>query len=276
MDEADCADVVLLFHDSTMPLQAHKIVLSSVSNVFKDIFSKSSHAAHSFPENFVENASCTCTNTDRTTGNGAAKEKCGGKVEVTFNSNISKQFFEPVLEFLYTGLPGFNDDTEKIVIAEVLKLAEMFHLSWLVKICVNILKEEDFLNPSIGTYLNDETGKTMKELFMDKQHLSDVAFCVEGRQVYAHKAVLVARSSMMAAMVGGAFIEGITGQVPSSQVYCRPVIRHEVSLALEAQGTLGCKTVPFFVRLRSLKSMFSSLLFDNNILSTRSMGNSRL
>ena len=197
-----------------MPLQAHRVVLSSTSSVFKDIFLKSSHTAHSFPEYFVENASCICTNTE-SIRDGAEKEACEGKMELTLNSSISRQFFKPVLEFLYTGLPGFSDDTEKIVIAEVLKLAEIFHLSWLVTICVNILKEEDFLNPSIGTYLNDETGKIMKEMFMDKQHLSDVVFCVEGRQVYAHKAVMMARSSVMAAMVGGAFREGITGQVPS-------------------------------------------------------------
>ena len=213
MNEEDCADVVLHFQDSAMPLQAHRDVLSSASSVFKDIFLKSSHAAHSFPEYFVENASCTCTNTESITRDGAEKEECEGKVELTFNSNISRQFFKPVLEFLYTGLPGFSVETEKLVVSGVLKLAEMFHLSWLVKICANILNDEGFFNPSIGTYCNEETGKVMKEMFMDKQQLSDVVFCVEGRQVYAHKAVLMARSSVMAAMVGGSFRVGITGQV---------------------------------------------------------------
>ena len=213
MDKEDCADVVLQFQDSAMPLQAHRVVLSSASSVFKDIFLKSSHAAHSFSEIFVENASCTCTNSEPTTRNGAAKGECEGEVELTFNSSISKRFFKPVLEFLYTGLPGFSVETEKLVVTEVLKLAEMFHLSWLVKICANILNDEGFFNPSIGTYCNEETGKVMKEMFMDKQQLSDVVFYVEGRQVYAHKAVLMARSSVMAAMVGGPFKEGITGQV---------------------------------------------------------------
>ncbi len=47
-------------------------------------------------------------------------------------------------------------------------------------ICYNKETEQDFLNPSIGTYLNDETGKTLKNMFFNKPELADIVFNVEG------------------------------------------------------------------------------------------------
>ena len=47
-------------------------------------------------------------------------------------------------------------------------------------ICVNRQTEQEFLNPSIGTYLNDETGKIMKQMFFNKVHNADVVFNVDG------------------------------------------------------------------------------------------------
>jgi Rho family protein len=41
-------------------------------------------------------------------------------------------------------------------------------------------KDEDFLNPSIGTYLNDETGRNLKDLFLNNADLADIMFTAEG------------------------------------------------------------------------------------------------
>lgn len=214
MEDANYADIQFHFHEDTTPLKAHKLILISASNVFRDILSTFSHSSHSFPEKFVDNVSCSCTRTNRAAINESTTTiNCNEEVDVTFSSSVSRKNFEYVLEFLYTGMPGFGDNPDKIIVAEVSKLAQMFHLSWLSQICANIFKEEEFLNPSIGTYLNDETGQTLKSRFMDKQTLADVVFAVEGRQIYGHKAVLMARSSVMSAMVGGQFIEGLTGEV---------------------------------------------------------------
>lgn len=70
-----------------------------------------------------------------------------------------------------------------------------------------LLKGDSFLNPSIGTWLNDNTGQAAKKLFLNKPLLADVKFRVEGTIVYGHKMILKARSEVMAAMLGGAFRE---------------------------------------------------------------------
>ena len=63
------------------------------------------------------------------------------------------------------------------------------------------------MNPSIGTWLNDYTGNAAKKLFLNKSLHADVKFRVEGSVVYGHRVILKARSEVMTAMLGGAFIE---------------------------------------------------------------------
>ena len=73
--------------------------------------------------------------------------------------------------------------------------------------------DQEFLNPSIGTYLNDETGKEMKLLFLNQLEFADIVFEVEGETVYAHRCVLAARCHVMAAMFSGQFAEGATQDI---------------------------------------------------------------
>ena len=59
--------------------------------------------------------------------------------------------------------------------------ASTFCLPMLDSIVKNLQTGGKFLNPSIGTYLNDQTGQRAKWLFLNKLVLSDVRFKVEGR-----------------------------------------------------------------------------------------------
>ena len=59
-------------------------------------------------------------------------------------------------------------------------MAGIFRLSQLQTICSNTLTEQEFLNSSIGTYLNNQTGSTMKKLFFNQPEIADVKFLVEG------------------------------------------------------------------------------------------------
>ena len=48
--------------------------------------------------------------------------------------------------------------------------------------------DSEFLNPSIGTFLNDQTANNLKQLFFNKPLLSDISFELDdGTVVYAHK-----------------------------------------------------------------------------------------
>ena len=69
-----------------------------------------------------------------------------------------------------------NEELEKLKSVSV-----MWDLGFLEQVCVNLQKDEAFLNPSIGTYLNDETGARLKKLFFNSNREADVSFSVEGR-----------------------------------------------------------------------------------------------
>ena len=82
-----------------------------------------------------------------------------------------------------TGVPKLpeSDDIIEADIRELDRVAGVFKLSHLQTICTNILTEQDFLNPSIGTYLNDLTGANMKKIFFNQPDIADVKFHVDGK-----------------------------------------------------------------------------------------------
>lgn len=88
--------------------------------------------------------------------------------------------------FLNIGWPSLPEDFAGIgdEIHDVSRLAKMFGLGQLETICDNCLKEMDFLNPSIGTFLNDETGKRMKDMFLNNPEYADVIFHIEGKVLF--------------------------------------------------------------------------------------------
>ena len=115
------------------------------------------------------------------------------------------------LEFLYTGIVDLNKDSEQL--DETVRAAELLNLPELVDLCENSKKGEEFLNPSIGTWLNDRNSGIGKEIFFNKPLLSDVKFSVEGHQAHAHKLVLATRCDFMGAMLTGGFAESNTQEV---------------------------------------------------------------
>ena len=80
-----------------------------------------------------------------------------------------------------TGLPDITDETSTEDLVALQNAASTFCLPMLDSIVKNLQTGGKFLNPSIGTYLNDQTGQRAKWLFLNKQVLSDVRFKVEGR-----------------------------------------------------------------------------------------------
>ncbi|XP_064643451.1 rho-related protein racA-like [Lineus longissimus] len=143
---------------------------------------------------------------------GIKEEKTGasGKIRtvITLSDDITAKTFTHVLEFLYAGVPNFEESHTDEELMDLKKVAGMFDMSYLVTICDNVLTEEDFLNPSIGTSLNDETGQAMKKLLMNQSTMADVVFLVEGAKVYGHQTILSCRSEVMAAMFSEHFTEG--------------------------------------------------------------------
>lgn len=82
-----------------------------------------------------------------------------------------------------SGLPGLEDNETEEELNDLKQAAEKFRLPYLSTICDNVTEEQDFLNPSIGTYLNDETGAKLKSLFFNRPTHADVVFNVEGKNL---------------------------------------------------------------------------------------------
>lgn len=126
-------------------------------------------------------------------------------------SKTGEQVFIRCLQFLYTGCIEVNKTSE--LLDETISAARLFNLPELETICKNAQQENEFLNPSIGTWLNDRNSAICKQIFFNKPLFSDVQFLVEGQRVYAHKLVLCTRCEVMAAMLSGHFMEGSREEV---------------------------------------------------------------
>lgn len=208
MSDTSSADVRFLFLDG-QALEAHKTVLAASSSIFKNIFlgrmapNNESYSCIFEDISWICNKESECPNLDHVEGQCQNE----GKTVIRLHESISKGVFMEVLTFLYTGSPDISEDEDQNFVKEIQAVAEKFQLAWLSDICTNLLKGDSFLNPSIGTWLNDNTGQVAKKLFLNKPLLADIKFRVEGTIVYGHKLILKARSQVMAAMLGGSFRE---------------------------------------------------------------------
>ena len=133
-------------------------------------------------------------------------------VHITLDDQLfTETALKRCLEFLYTGIITVDKTSEEL--DETIKAAGLLNLPELIMICKNAQNENEFVNPSIGTWLNDRNSSIAKELFFNKTFLSDVEFLVEGVTVHAHKIVLATRCEVLGAMLTGGFSETNTHQV---------------------------------------------------------------
>jgi len=122
---------------------------------------------------------------------------------VTLEKNVPYESFYYLLEFLYTGVISKTKDT-----TEISTVAELFKCEHLVTACKNITEGMEFLNPSIGTWLNDENGIVAMNLLYNKKLLSDVTLQTpDGTTFQAHKTILSSRCNVLRAMFESHFRE---------------------------------------------------------------------
>ncbi|KAK3749905.1 hypothetical protein QZH41_017361 [Actinostola sp. cb2023] len=180
-----CADLTLKLMDVTF--QAHRIILCLASPVFLDLLLKGSVLSDQLIHLLTPQ-----------------------QKQVNSSSVTNFEAFKHFLDFLYTFDCKPDQKTNQSVVKEMLKMAEIAKIPELAQCCENALNKQDYLNNRICNIANERRKQTMRELFLNKPLLSDVKFLVEGKRVYAHKAVVMARSDVMSAMLGGGFKEGST------------------------------------------------------------------
>ena len=86
----------------------------------------------------------------------------------------------PCIIYDISGVPKFSQNTTEEDLDNVINVSKMFKLHQLQTICENVKREEEFLNPSIGTYFNDQVGERLKNMFLNKSMFADIIFKVEG------------------------------------------------------------------------------------------------
>ncbi|KAH3743262.1 Ras subfamily protein [Pelomyxa schiedti] len=123
---------------------------------------------------------------------------------IVMEKSVTRPAMECLIEFWYTGLPWIpTSAAADPVVQQLTTAATAFGSEHLGTICRNIEEGRDTLNPSIGTWLNDETGKEAKALFLGRDTLSDGAFLVQGKKIPVHKSFLNARCSVLASLLKG-------------------------------------------------------------------------
>ena len=239
------SDIRLFFGSNNHPMEAHKIILSIGSVVFRDFFLNNGDEAEL--SRLLSNAdSCSCTvkeskqnakkiiTKEGSSGNLQSpvpnqqksgrspnlerKTKTKSKTCLHFNNSVSGKAFQHVLEFLYSGSLNIPSDADESLYTKVMSLSHRLRISWLGQMCENITNGENYLNPSMVSIMHEERSKTVKENFVNQPHFSDVIFHVKNTVLYAHRSLLMARSEVMAAMFGGGFSERDSQEVGSFRI----------------------------------------------------------
>jgi len=120
---------------------------------------------------------------------------------VTLTSEVNMEMFQRVLEFLYTGMVTLRSRTDRV--QETMEAARLFACEEMITIGQNVLDNDPDLNPSLGTYLNDQSGAKAKELFLSKVLWSDVSLCASDSSapIPCHKALVMCRSSVVKSLI---------------------------------------------------------------------------
>lgn len=194
--DTSCLDVRFTFQDNpqTTPIEAHQVILiSAAPELFEEIFtgqikSKISGRHHEL----FEKVSWPIANTEQLSNNSPKS-----MVEIRVCDKVPRKQFLRLLEFLYMGA-SIADLQKSDSIYELLAIANTFHLPQLLEACENVLEGNAMDNIIKPSFVGGGKATVLKELFFDKPLLDDLVFQVQGSLIYAHQAVVIARSLVLA------------------------------------------------------------------------------
>lgn len=107
---------------------------------------------------------------------------------------VDSKLFAHVLEFWYSG--GGELKVARRDVKPMIKIARMLKCPQLVTIGQNILSNKTELNPSIGTFLSDQSGAVVREDFLAQPLLSDASVKLpDGECVPLHQCFVKTRSA---------------------------------------------------------------------------------
>ncbi|XP_038621843.1 rho-related BTB domain-containing protein 3 isoform X2 [Tachyglossus aculeatus] len=210
-----CVDVVFYAEDLKEVAEAHKVVLCSVSNVFMLLFNVKSPAD-------IQDSAVIRTAQDlfEVAGESSFPDAsrglpCDPPVRVIVKDSLFCSCLSDILHFIYSGAFQWEELEEDIKKrlkdpGHVLGVLEKVKCILKVPGKVNCLKNcRSFQSKRPLWFYN-----TSLRFFFNTPMLADVIFKIQGATVPAHRAVLVARCEVMAAMFNGNYIEANSFLVP--------------------------------------------------------------
>ena len=229
MDDTRSADVLFQFEDGSASLYAHKIILLLTPSIFKDVLLDAN--CDNF-ENFKDLLELTeISNDSDEIALDDSRSKISTQVRtcILLKSWISHETFIRVLEFFYTGEAEILKVTELNKVKDILAASEKLKVQPLVEVCNYFLKpvsaKKENLDHSdkelVPLQPTPQRPHVVHDLFLDLQAttFSDVSFLVEDTVVRAHKAILMARSPYIAALLSGNFKDTESAQVVCDVIY---------------------------------------------------------
>lgn len=234
LEDTANADVLFKFEDGSPNLSAHKIMLWLTPSIFKDVLHSTNFSNfEKFKDLFKvtdigEDIQPLLNDTD-------LKNYPQVRTCILFKNWISWEIFVKILEFFYTGETGISKDTEQSKVEELLTASEKLEVQSLVEVCNYFLKlarskkddeqkskTPDPADKKLVQPMQQSRSCIVNDLFLDKQAttFSDVTFLVDDTLVCAHKAILVARSSFIAALLSENFMDGKSSQVHLQGIDC--------------------------------------------------------
>uniref|UniRef100_A0A8D2QL74 Rho related BTB domain containing 3 n=1 Tax=Zosterops lateralis melanops TaxID=1220523 RepID=A0A8D2QL74_ZOSLA len=197
-----CADVAFYPEDLSTAVEAHKIILCSVSHLFMLLFGVKS-LSDTHDDSIVQLAQSlfAVEPEDPFPSSPHGAPPCVLPVRVVVKDSVFCSCLPDILHFIYSGAfqwERLEEDIKK-------KLKDPDKTEHVLEKVKCILK-----TPGKIKQLNS----TSLRLFFNTPVLADVIFKIQGATVPAHRAVLVARCEVMAAMFNGNYLEANSILVP--------------------------------------------------------------
>ncbi|XP_075710959.1 rho-related BTB domain-containing protein 3 isoform X2 [Rhinoderma darwinii] len=199
LDHCQCVDVVFCTADLNPVSAAHRVVLCSVSSVFMLLFGVVS--AKDVYDSCTQKTSQTLFSVYRE----PAVATQNSPVRVIVKDALFHKCLPDILYFIYSGAAQLQLLEHHL--KKKLRDAEVAHVSHIVQSILN--KPGTGLHTSKPLPFWESLG-----FFFNNTSLADVIFQVQETKIPAHRAVLVARCDVMAAMFSGSYMEANRVLIP--------------------------------------------------------------
>ncbi|NXH94826.1 RHBT3 protein, partial [Pachycephala philippinensis] len=208
-----CADVAFYPEDLGTAVEAHKVILCSVSHLFMLLFGvKSPSDAHDASIVQLAQSLFVVEAGDPFPSSPRGVPPCVPPVKVVVKDSVFCSCLPDILHFIYSGAfqwERLEEDIRK-------KLKDPEKTEYVLEKVKCILKTPGKLNTvkDCRSHQIKRLYNTSLRLFFNTPVLADVIFKIQGATVPAHRAVLVARCEVMAAMFNGNYLEANSVLVP--------------------------------------------------------------